>query len=80
MPSHKRRITATERFCIIGEIQNYVATMLRAQKSYDSPQKPQRIAEPQYVEGSRLLRRQFKPFKTFKQFKSLNECSRIGNL
>jgi hypothetical protein len=40
-----------QKLCIIGEMENYVATMLRAQKSYALLQKPQRIAEPRYVEG-----------------------------
>jgi hypothetical protein len=45
-------ITAARRFCIIREIENYVASMLRAQKFNGSPHGPRRIADPQNVEGS----------------------------
>jgi hypothetical protein len=40
-----------QKVCILGEIQNYVANMLRASKVCYSPQKPQHIAKPQNVEG-----------------------------
>jgi hypothetical protein len=80
MPVPNQITHSAQKACIIGEISKYVAIMLRAQKSYDSLQRPQRIADPQNVEGRLLRRLEFKPFKTFKQFKSLNECSRIGNL
>jgi hypothetical protein len=48
-------ITAARRFCIIREIENYVASMLRAQKINGSPHGPQRIADPQNVEGNLLI-------------------------
>ena len=68
-------ITAARRVCIIGEIENYVASMLRAQKFNGSPHGPRRIADPQNVEGSRLLRRTVQDVQTVQVVK--NECSRI---
>ena len=36
MPVHKRMDHSDQKVCIIGEIENYVASMLRAQKFNDS--------------------------------------------
>jgi hypothetical protein len=44
-----------QKVCIIDEIRNYVASMLRAQKSNGSRHRPQRIADPQNVEGNLLI-------------------------
>jgi hypothetical protein len=51
MPVPKRMNHTSQKVCIVGEIQNNVASMLRAQTFSSSPHKPQQIAEPQHVEG-----------------------------
>ena len=68
MPVSKRMDHSDQKICIIDEIRNYVASMLRAQKFNGSPHGPQRIADPQNVEGNLLIA---SVQETFKQFESL---------
>jgi hypothetical protein len=55
MPVHKRMACGDQKVCIIDEMRNYVASMLRAQKFNGSPHGPRRIADPQNVEGNLLI-------------------------
>jgi hypothetical protein len=55
VPVSERMACGAQKVCIIGEIRNYVASMLRAQKFNGSPHGPRRIADPQNVEGNLLI-------------------------
>ena len=55
MPVSKRSDHSDQKICIIREIENYVASMLRARKFNGSPHGPRRIADPQNVEGNLLI-------------------------
>jgi len=78
VPVPKRMDRGDQKVCIIGGILELYCDYVTRKKTLTSPQKPQHIAKPQYVEGSRLMRR---PVQTAQNVQTVqvvkSECSRI---